>query len=592
MSAGRKPTDLVVSSSVATTLRSASSGPVAAPHPRRADLLAVLVSALGLILFVAPGLRVFLRGDDWVRLALVADPDFGVADAFTPYANHLTPLGFGVLWLARQVGGPAPWGFLVAVAAAFAAVGMAFTWLSVRSLVGARLAALVPFAVAAWSPAILAVVMWPAAKVDAPPLFAATAGVLWAYLTGRRRLLLGFMVVGLLFSQQVLLAVVMIVLVSGFWWRRKPSQIWRADRSLWIALLVVVGIYVVGYVVISSRVDALADNETRGGTVVEGLLVLLAVVIPELIVHGPWRWRSNVAPAIDYPFVAHVVIAVIGWFVIIRARRSGWRAWIPLAGLLFVLVLTLSGARLQAFGPQVMFNLYYFIVILPLLAATLAIGYLPNRLPIDEQKRRAPGRRTWIIAGGALLVSSVVAAIGYAGAVPQLPSREFLTAANASLQQPTLDTSSPRQQFGIFAYSPPWDTAAHTFALLDMDGQWERSSHDPYMIGPDGNRVPVVLDGIAFDMPASCVPVQQGYAFDAPMNRDPSWPTYAMTYRTPAATTATIGLGDEQIDVPLLAGEHTVYFVGDGAADQLTVLAAGTCVSGLRMGQPEPTPGT
>lgn len=552
----------------------------------RADWCAAGVIAAAAVFLLVPGIWVFLRGDDWILLSLVSAPDYGVGDLFVPYSNHLTPFGLAMIRFAVTVGGPSPWWLLVAMAAGFVLVGLVFTWLIIRSLVGPRLAAVVPLAFVAWSPSLLAVVMWPASKVDSAPVFAAGAGALWAYLTHRHRWVVGFVTFGFFVSELTLLGVAALAVVSVVWMRRTVRDVWRQERRLWTALLIVVGVYVVAYLFLSSRVAALDGNQTRAGTVIEGVVMVLGVALPDVIVHGPWRWTNTPGPLINQPLALGVAIALVAWVVILRARRAGWRAWVPAAVQLVLLVAVLSGARLRSFGPVAMLNPYYFVSVLVLLAATLAVGYLPSRLPIDDPQRAEPRRFWWALAGAVLLVSSCVSAVAYVRAVPAMPSREFLASAREALQEPTLNTSSPRQAFGVFAYSSPWDTAENTFRTVGVPGDWQRSSHDPFMVGDTGQRVPLTVDGIPFELSGPCVPVGEEQAFTAPINRDPSWPTYVMTYVAAADTVATVTIGEEELRIPLVAGGHSVYFTGDGTPEQIVVRADGVCVSGLRMGQP------
>lgn len=555
----------------------------------RADSCAAVVVVMSGLLLLAAASRVFLRGDDWVILSLVSAPDFGPADLLVPYANHLMPVPLSVFWLARALGGPAPWWLLVLMGLAVVVLALTFTWLALRAVVGARAAAAVPFAVAAWSPAVVAMLMWPAPMVALVGMWAASAGALWAYLVGRRTLVVIFIVVGLLFSEQTLLTVVLLVLISGFWFRRRPQQIWRQDRGMWRALVVVVGLYVITYLFLSARVDALAGNETRGGTVLEGLILTAAVMLPAMIVHAPWQWTANPGPQLAGPLWLLVLVAAIGWIVVLRARRGGWRMWAPLAGLLFAVVVVLTGARLVTFGPGALLNPYYFTVAITPLALTLAAGYLPSGLPIDQPGREPPRRRTWLIAGVVLAVSSVLSVAGYARAVPSMPSREYLANASSELRDPTLNTSAPRQDFGVFLFTAPWDTAEHALDFVGVPGNWQRVAEDPFMIGPDGHRVPLALEGIAFDVSPDCVPVESGRSFDMPLAADPSWPTYAMTYRARSDGMGSVELGSEVLDVPVRRGLHTVYFTGDGKPGSVRVQAPGTCVEALRVGQPHPS---
>ena len=191
-------------------------------------------------------------------------------------------------------------------------------------------------------------------------------------------------------------------------------------------------------------------------------------------------------------------------------------------------------------------------------------------------------------AVGALLVSSAVSCWGYAQAVPAAPTRDYLAAAGASLQQPTLNTGSPREVFGVFLYTPPFDTAEHTLTFAGVDGRWVTVTDEPFMLDALGARVPLHVDGESFDLVAECVPVADGAAFATPERRDPNWVTYEMDYQVTSDTVAQVRLGDSVLDVPLHTGDNTVYFAVSGQPASLVIRAPGACISAMTMGRAIP----
>ncbi|HQR81237.1 MAG TPA: hypothetical protein PLT68_13560, partial [Actinomycetota bacterium] len=428
---------------------------------QRADLLALLVAVLGLALTAAVGRAAFLRGDDWALLSIVSRPDFAPMDIFGPYGSHLMPFGLGAFWSIRGLFGPVPWWPLVALGLAFVATALACTWATIRLLVGPRVAAVVPFAVAAWGPAAMAAVMWPSPSVYMTPLWAATAGAVYVYVRGRlggaRHWQAGVLVIvglGLFAIEIALLIVPLLFLIEMCWFTdARPLAAarlaWRRYPFLWSGLLAMAGYYVVLYYLLLRQAGTLPEDRAGIDLLIEGLVLVAWDMLPAMVVAGPWVWDAAVAPRVATGFVVTAVVALLAWFVIWRGRRAGRRAWMPLLGLLVMTVLMLSAARIAVYGTAVLLNPYYYVEGLGILAVTLAVGYLPSRLP-GERGGRSPNPK---LLGGALAflaVSAMLSALGYARMVPAIPERAYLAEAAASLAEPTLNTASPREVFGVF----------------------------------------------------------------------------------------------------------------------------------------------
>ncbi len=567
---------------------------------RKADSAAVVVAAIGVVLFAVIGRVAFLRGDDWVILALVADPGFSILDTFRLYGSHLMPLGQSAFWVSRSVFGAAPWWPLVMFGLGFVAAAGCFTWATIRLLVGPRIAAVVPFAVAAWGPAALAAVMWPSPGVYMTPLYAATAAAVYVYVRGRlgfgpRRwtwLVVAVVVAGLFALETALLIGPLLFVVEAAWFTRggpvqSVRRAWEAQRSLWLGLMALTAVYLALYFLLSSYSQVIPEDRAGVDLLIEGLIVVAWKILPAMVVGAPWMWDAAVAPRNAAGPWMSILVALVAWFIIVRGRRAGWRAWLPLFAMLVLTVGALSAARLATFGTLVLLNPYYYLASLGLLAVALAVGYLPSRLaePADDS---APRTVPLVVLAVALLTSVTMAAVGYARAVPQLPAREYLDQAATSLQQPTLNTSSPRSVFGVFAYSAPFDTAENTLAFAGVEGVWLRASDEPFMLDQDGLRVPATVEGVDVDLAAGCQPVDGARSFALPETRDPNWPTFVMTYRSDSDQTAVVDLGGDLVELPLRAGAHTVYFTGPAVAPGLLLRGQGLCVDSMTVGAAVP----
>ncbi len=570
---------------------------------RRADSLALLTLTVGLLCMVVVGRVVYLRGDDWVLLSIVSSPGFGPADLVEPYGSHLMPFGLAAFWSARALAGPTPWWALVGVGAALTVVGLTFTWLSIRMLVGPRVKAVVPFALAAWAPAIMTAVLWPSPSVYMTPLFAVTGVALWAYLRQQltpdrghpQVVIVAAVVLGLGACELVLLVPALLFVIGVSWFGPgglvvSVKRTWAQARGMWLFLLAVLACYVGLYLVVASYGETLPSQRAQFDVLVESGFLVALKGLPAMIVGGPWAWNNAMGPAGSVTGPAAVLMAGVAWAVIILARRAKRRVWWPVVAALTMTVLALSAARIATFGPQVVLNPYYAVGALAVLAMTLAVGYLPSALPIDRPGREEPSMLVCSVAAGLLLASVAVALGNYSQAVPRSPTRAYLETATASLGQPTLNTASPRDQFGVFLYGSPWDTAQHTFDLVGIPGAWVTVTDDPWMLDGSGRRVPLRVAGQPFALTGSCVPVDGAVAFRLPEVREPNWPTYAMSYQASAGTGGVVEVGDARIEVPLMAGEHTVYFVGDGRPDSFVLRADGICVSSLSVGPAEPAP--
>ncbi len=565
---------------------------------RPADAWAFVVGAVGLGIYLAVAQVAYLRGDDWILLSIVSSPDFGPQDILRPYGNHLMPYGLFAFWAAVAVFGPAPWWPLVIVGAAIAAVAMYFTWRTIRLLVGPDPRAVAPFAVAALGPAGLAAVMWPSPAVYQTPLWACSAAALYAFVRGRLQggrgtywvlLCIGL---GLLAVETALLLVPLLFIVSAAWFERggpvrSVVGAWNGARSLWLAAGALIAIYGAFYFTSSSYAQTLPGQRAGTDLIVEGSLVALGTVGPSMMLAGPWSWSSSMAPAIDAAAPVVAVTLLIAALVVVRGRRAGWRAWIPFLALLLLTVAALSAARLAVFGTSVLLNPYYYVAGLTVLAVTLAVAFLPSKLPIDGE-RTPPPRVAFMGAGVLLLLSATVAAVTYAAAVPQAPGRAYLQAAEDALREPTLNAAAPREVFGVFLYGPPFDSAENTLALAGVQGDWVDAAEDAHILDGFGRRVPVAVTGPAFDLPGGCLPIDSAVVLTMPDTRQPNRPTYRMHYVAGQDTTARVRIGQEELTFPLRAGDQRVYFSATGVPDSLSISAPDTCLLGLVVGEAKP----
>ncbi len=565
---------------------------------RPADAWAFVVGAVGLGIYLAVAQVAYLRGDDWILLSIVSSPDFGPQDIFRPYGNHLMPYGLFAFWAAVAVFGPAPWWPLVIVGAAIAAVAMYFHMAHHPAAGGARPASGRPVrgggpragrtcsshvAIAGGVPdAAVGLFGRSAVRVRAGPVARGS----WTYWV---LLCIGL---GLLAVETALLLVPLLFIVSAAWFERggpvrSVVGAWNGARSLWLAAGALIAIYGAFYFTSSSYAQTLPGQRAGTDLIVEGSLVALGTVGPSMMLAGPWSWSSSMAPAIDAAAPVVAVTLLIAALVVVRGRRAGWRAWIPFLALLLLTVAALSAARLAVFGTSVLLNPYYYVAGLTVLAVTLAVAFLPSKLPIDGE-RTPPPRVAFMGAGVLLLLSATVAAVTYAAAVPRAPGRAYLQAAEDALREPTLNAAAPREVFGVFLYGPPFDSAENTLALAGVQGDWVDAAEDAHILDGFGRRVPVAVTGPAFDLPGGCLPIDSAVVLTMPDTRQPNRPTYRMHYVAGQDTTARVRIGQEELTFPLRAGDQRVYFSATGVPDSLSISAPDTCLLGLVVGEAKP----
>jgi hypothetical protein len=564
------------------------------------DAGALVVGAIGLAMILAVGRVSFLRGDDWVILSIINEPGFSVLDVFKPYGSHLMPLGLSAFWSSRAMFGATPWWPLLSVGITFVVIAWLFTWLTIRLVVRPQLPALLPFAVAAWAPSALAAVMWPSPSVYMTPLWAATAAALYVYVRGRLGMgprhwplwVVAVVALGLLALETALLIGPMLFVVEAAWFTRgglvaSVRRAWHTQRTLWLLLIAMAAVYLAVYFALADYSQTLPQQRAGVDLLIEGLVTVWWKILPSMVLAGTWVWEAAMAPRNAVGLWLSLLVAAIGWLVIVRGRRSGVRAWWPVVAMLLLTVGALSAARLAAFGPAVLLNPYYYLGSLGLLAVTLAIGYLPGRSEADSE---SPVLHVVPLAVIALLLlaSATVSAVGYADVVPAAPSRGYLTQAAISLQQTTLNTASPRNVFGVFSYQPPFDTAANTLAFAGVAGNWVRAGEQPEMLNDAGDRVPLSVEGVDVDLRSPCEAIVGPTSLAMPETRDPNWPTFAMTYRSDTDQSAWVDFEGESIEVPVRGGEHTVYFTGPAVAPSLVIRGEGLCLRALTVGAAVP----
>jgi hypothetical protein len=534
---------------------------------------------------------VYLRGDDWVILAIVSSPGFAVNDLFLPYGNHIMPFSLAAFWACRAVFGATPWWPLVGLALVSNVIACYFTWRTIRLLVGPVRRAVVPLAVAAWGAPALAAAMWPAPAMYQCPLWAVTAAAIYVHVAGHlsgkpRHLLLILMVgAGLLVIETTLLVLPLLFLISAFWFGPRGAwnsilYAWHSARTLWLVGTALLAVYAALYLALGAYAATLPGQRPRVDLLIEGYLQALTKIVPAMLLGGPWMWREGIAPVMAVPTGLVLLTAAMAWALIVR---WGLRVWGPVIAMVVITVTALSAARLATFGSAAVLNPYYYIGVLGLTAITLAVSVLPNRLP--RQQRSEPARAVFAGAAVLLLIGAGVTASGYARSVPSLPSRDYLAAVSTSLEQPVLNTQAPREAFGVFSYAPPFDNAENLMALAGISGEWVRSTDAPHILDDGGHRIAADFDGDAAEVPSGCQPLTPALVVPLPTSREPVWSVFAMAYRSEQATRAQIGNGLSTFEIELMAGEHTVYFTGPALQDTIRVAADSGCLRSLAVGR-------
>ncbi|GAA4759085.1 hypothetical protein GCM10023350_51360 [Nocardioides endophyticus] len=536
-----------------------------------------------------------------------------------PYNGHLMPAGALVTWLNAHAD---PMSFTypaVEIIVCFALTGLAMLRLVLR-LFGARWAVLVPLTIFLFSPMLIPATIWWAAAVNQIPMMLAIIMALSSFVAYLRRprwtslaATFAWMVVGLLFVERTLVGFAVLWLVALLYFTAgtfpdRLRQLWTRYRGAVVTQVVVVVAYLAAYVPFALNFDA---GSVRSKPLFGVLRELAGTAFPIGAVGGPVDWKvSGVTQSEVHPSQLLLALSWIVLLVVVVAsamtRRHGLRAWlIPVVGLLANAAL-ISVSRAIYFGSAIALD--YRFQTESALTLSLAVGLAFLSVPGAAQSAEPRPSATWSITTPSWAVSAM---IGYL---------VLATASTASYPLRNLTDTSPERYYDNVAASMRAEPDAQLMNLTVPDWLWAPLAYptNTYrsmfpMLSPGPSVSTTVTDqGRIVDDSGTFRPIQftparaqlthvgpdgcfgtarrttSRFSLDGPV-LGPEW-FLRLRYAASEDSTATIGIGDREVDVPLEKGGHTLVTPAPGAYSSITIRVQSgvACLERLEIGEVSP----
>lgn len=551
--------------------------------------------------------------DDFPLVATAARDGLSPHELVQPYIGHLMPAGRAAAWLTTAGG---RYDYPVAVAelvALYVLVGAGALRLF-RSLFGSRPAVLALLAYLLFSPWLISPTTWWAAGINHLPALAATVWALDAVVRHLRdpqaRHLVAsllWILFGLTFAELALLAYVPILVVALAYFAQgtllqRIGHLWSSRRSL------VVGHGVLGVLYLTAYVATAWDptGERPPAPWRDYLVNLVGTVLPSAFVGGPGTWKQEWAAQFDVAPAGWLrllgLAAVVGLFALsAMTRERALRAWLVPLTQVGAIVLLMSQTR-SIFGGSFILDLRFTTPLALGVALAVGLAFLPVEGALECS---APRSSHWLLerrAPTVLAISAFVAlGVWSAATFPLLhvphdrsPHHFFET-----FEQSLDDHEAPVQMVDAplpgFVFSGVEGRYATSLSMYDAVEIPPVVQDDFYILDETGALVHPELDvarratapAATSDCDGHDVGTSgAGIALDGPV-WGPAW-RLRLDYTATAETPAVITLGDRQVRVTLLAGEHTLETSGAGQYDAVRIDGlddgASACVSSLEVG--------
>ena len=602
---------------------------------RRIGVLALVATALTaaqIVLRAWIGYRGWFSLDDYVFYTKAAElPLFDHRLLLEAYNGHLMPGSMMWVWLTTRA---APLDFALVTTSSLLlqlAVDLAVLF-ALRRVFGARKAILLPYAVFLFSTISLPGMLWWAAALNQLPqqLFTALALIAHlSYLSDRRIRSLLFavasLIAGLAFSEKTVFAVPLMFALTWLFCTPGPlvDGLVTAVRRWWVAWAAYAAVlvpYLIYYVV---QVPTPAHSGATSRQAVDLLDVMLRRGILPGLLGGPWRWEptgwvdSFAAPPAGLQLLAAVVVAAV---VVGTARRrvNAYRAWL-LAGLyLLALYVTLLLTRVQVTTVALGAEYRYFTDFA--LVAALALGLATIRTRPDfvaggkpvlgpiRPLTNVPGLDAEAVpvaaamAVGLLATSATYSAYTFGERWTANPGRPYFANARTAIAQlgpddVVYDGSVPSEVVWRLLWpanipsrlfrpiglrATPMGEGVGTRRLLEFSQQGTlqdsrvsgpvsrpgKSTGCGYSVGTEPTRIPLTGDAFYWNWVVQ---------FDLVARTD---------------TTLSVQAGRTTAEVPLAAGQRSLYVGVVGEVDAVTVSRQSdgpdVCVRSLIVGLPQP----
>ena len=551
--------------------------------------------------------------DDFPLVATASRDGLSLHELFRPYIGHLMPAGRAAAWLATARG---EYDYPVAVAelvALYLLAGAGALRLF-RSLFGSRPAVLLLLTYFMFSPWLISPTTWWAAGINHLPALVATAWALDAVVRHlrdpqRRHLVASvlWILFGLAFAELTLLAYVPILVVALAYFAQgslggRIVHLWTTYRSLVTVHAVLGVLYLTAYVATSW--DPGADRPPAPWR--SYLINLFGTVLPSAFVGGPGTWLQRWSAEFDAAPPAWVrllgLAAVVGLFALSAlTRERALRAWFVPLSQLAATVLLMSQTR-TIFGGDFILDLRFTTPLGFGTALAMGLAFLPVTGALECSAPRAPHwlvdrRAPAILAIGAFVGLSVWSAATFPLLhVPQDRSpHQYFTTFERSLDEHQAPVDLVDGSLPDYVYGGVEARYSTSLSMYDEVEVPEVVQDDFYVVDETGALVRPEIDVARHAAPTTGTADCDGYPVDSsgvviPLD-GPVWGAVwriRLDYSASATTPAVIHLGDREVPVTLLAGEHTLETSGAGQYDAVRIdgLADGAsaCVSSLVVG--------
>ena len=582
------------------------------------DLTAVGICLLATAIRAIANYQGFFALDDWQFLIRLQHEGLTWDRMYTQHGGHFMSGGYAILWLlAGLTGSWLPWTAAVATSAGLFLLASLATWWAVRELVGPRWEAVVPLALALTSSITLVASTWVSEWIMLLPVWAMSACALAllvrAWRGSRAAVPLSWLclAVGLFFMEKALLIPVMMLIVASAWLVRggpvrSVVAALRRLPGLWVGYLVVSGIYLAVVVPritdVGARPDPFAALHTYA--------VAGGVTWPAMLLGGPWAWAGPAGPlpTAAPPAGMTILAAAVAICVVVLSalvRRHALRMWLPLALFAFGCTTAVLTGRVAIFGWTSAMNMHYYADGTALLAATLAVVFLPLRGETDAA-RPSPTRAAlarWhrrhlllpvvAVALGGVLLGTIVSTQSYLDYWARSPGKAFAQNLEQTLEQypdaAILDGGTP-PAFGIFWPMDPYERTSEQLVIFPRQPRFTDVMTEPWVLTDDGRVLPARMEGTPFERGKDfCGTLVRGSATFAVPGEPYAWQrTLFIDYLAQKAMTITVAFGDDVTRVPVKAGLGKVWFHTYGGGPELTVSTPGAdtsvCIGEMTLG--------
>lgn len=602
-------------------------------HGRRLSSVHLAALAIGLLSLAVRGSVLrdsYFITDDFLLMSMAVENDLTFDYLTRVHTGHFEPIGFTVMWLIGNYV-PFSWGWAGVFLLGGQLLLLVLTWQLMVELFGPRPLALAPFAMFAFTPLTIAAFTWLAAAIIWLPLAIAMAGMLRFHVRfvrdrHRRDLALAaaWFIVGLASFEKILiflpfLVIFTVALDMSF---GRPFGVIRFLRRHWLMWSTYGGltVFYLALYARGSRTDGsyvALDVPTLPMTADFISLSLGRTFVPGLI-GGPWHWDSFTAGLavvgsprfFDWLAWTLVMGLVIGSLAL---RRHASLYWAALATYLLASMAIIAVGRVAFFGPVFALETRYLadaalpaIVIIgtclmPLVGERSHRTAETQHLPPAIMRLRGP---LVVVAAVAVVTLSLHSISGYAAHSTQSRNvvsyvdtiREEIAALPADVDLvdsgvPDTVTSPLFREYSLVSrFVAPLLTPEDREALYQ-----QRYYDNPYIAGPDGRILPMVIEAYTTSDPPSgeCFTPEDGRVTVPLAGELIGWEwILKIGYLSDADFMATVIFGEHSLEIPVVKGPAEIYarIPGSGSAIEVTGIPPGTrfCVGGVTVGIPAP----